>query len=55
MRKILAEVGGTIQSDNGETLVFDVPLDAEAEQGRREDPLKRMLRAAAETMGFRSR
>jgi RimJ/RimL family protein N-acetyltransferase len=53
VRKILTQVGATIHSDNGETLVFDVPLDsAEDVESRVEHPLRRMLRAAAESMGL---
>lgn len=54
VRNILAEAGGTIQSDNGETLVFDVPLDSAQDEVEtsRDHPLWRMLRAAAESVGL---
>jgi GNAT superfamily N-acetyltransferase len=48
MRAILEEAGAHVARDEGETLVFDAPLDAEgaAESGG-EHLLRRLLRAAA--------
>jgi GNAT superfamily N-acetyltransferase len=53
MRKILDEVGAVVREDDGETLVFDVPLEWQAEEpapdSDRHHPLRRLLRAAAES------
>jgi GNAT superfamily N-acetyltransferase len=54
MCRMLAEVGATVRVVDGQTLVFDVPLqeprDALARQPSH--PLRRLLRAAAESLGM---
>jgi GNAT superfamily N-acetyltransferase len=49
MRHILEEVGGVVRSDDGGTLVFEVPLSWPLEPGENEaeHPLRRLLRAIA--------
>ncbi|MFT3769937.1 MAG: GNAT family N-acetyltransferase [Minicystis sp.] len=52
MRHMLEEVGAKLHPDDGQTLVFDVPLSWPAER-EAEHPLRRLLRAAAESLGLR--
>jgi len=59
MRRILAEVGAVVREDDGETLIFDVPLEWQAEEpppsSDRHHPLRRLLRAAAESFSALAR
>lgn len=50
MRKLLSEVGAVVRSDDGATLVFDVPLvwPPESEEAHKDHPLRRLLRFIAE-------
>jgi len=50
MRRILGDVGAIVQSDDGATLVVDVPLTS-AEEEEKEGFLRRLLRAAAAIKG----
>jgi len=52
MRHLLDELGANVRSDDGEVLVFDVPLShaSEGEAEHHEHPLQRLLRAAAESI-----
>jgi GNAT superfamily N-acetyltransferase len=50
MRRILGDVGAVMRSDDGATLVFDVPLTS-VEQEEKEGLLRRLLRAAAAIKG----
>ena len=50
MRRILGDVGAIVRSDDGATLVFDVPLGS-AEEEEKEGLLRRLLRAAAAIKG----
>ncbi len=54
MRHLLGEVGAHVREDGGQTFVFDVPLHGPAERvdEEREHPLRRLLRAAAESLGM---
>jgi GNAT superfamily N-acetyltransferase len=65
MRRILDDVGATVRSDDGTTLVFDVPLEWWAPGATpevtaespvlpeaKEHPLRRLLRAAAESFAL---
>jgi GNAT superfamily N-acetyltransferase len=52
IRRILDDVGATVRRDDAETLVFDILLEPPGEIEERPDhPLRRMLRAAAESIG----
>lgn len=51
MRHMLAEVGAELHPEDGQTLVFDVPLEWPPER-EAEHPLRRLLRAAAESLGL---
>jgi GNAT superfamily N-acetyltransferase len=51
MRHMLAEVGAKLHPEDGQTLVFDVPLEWPPER-EAEHPLRRLLRAAAESLGL---
>lgn len=51
MRHMLAEVGAKLHPDDGSTLIFDVPLEWPPEK-EAEHPLRRLLRAAAESLGL---
>jgi GNAT superfamily N-acetyltransferase len=55
MRHLLEEVGATMYVADGQTLVFDVPLHEPAEALEKEPShaLRRLLRAAAESLGRR--
>jgi len=56
MRRLLHELGAGVRSDDGSTLVFDVPLEWRRGEGEpmsereKEHPLRRLLRAAAESI-----
>lgn len=52
MRRLLGELGAEVRSDDGATLVFDVPLaeGPEGAESRDDHPLRRLLRAAAESI-----
>jgi hypothetical protein len=53
MRRLLDEVGAVVRGDDGATLVFDVPLappESEGQDGSWMEPLRRLLRAAAESL-----
>jgi len=54
MRGLLEEAGAVVKKDEGETLVFDAPLDEEGvlpmSTGHR---LRRLLRAAAKVLALR--
>lgn len=53
IRAILAEVGAQILPEDGASLVFDVPLDEPPpETPDHLRPLRRILRAVAESLGF---
>lgn len=57
MRRLLDEVGAVVRSDDGTTLVFDIPLEwhrralREGSPDAEENPLLRLLRAIAEALG----
>lgn len=51
MRHMLAEVGAKLHPEDGQTLMFDVPLDWPPER-ETEHPLRRLLRVAAESLGL---
>lgn len=51
MRHMLDELGAAVQPEDGQTLTFDVPLDWPHEHDA-EHPLRRLLRAAAESLGL---
>jgi hypothetical protein len=51
MRHMLAEVGAKLLPEDGQTLMFDVPLEWPPER-EAEHPLRRLLRAAAESLGL---
>ena len=56
MRRLLDEVGAVVRSDDGTTLVFDVPLEwhrralREGSTDAEDNPLRRLLRAVAEQL-----
>lgn len=54
MRHLLGEVGARVREAEGQTFVFDVPLQGPAElvEKEPEHPLRRLLRAAAESLGM---
>ncbi|APR79547.1 GCN5-related N-acetyltransferase [Minicystis rosea] len=56
MRHLLTDVGATLLPEDGQTLMFDVPLrwPPESPEQEAEHPLRRLLRAAAESLGLRS-
>ncbi len=57
MRHLLDEVGAATRAEDGQTLVFDVPLHGPVEAVAREPshPLRRLLRAAAGELGMARR
>jgi GNAT superfamily N-acetyltransferase len=54
MRHLLGEVGATVREAEGHTLIFDVPLvePIEAVEKEPSHPLRKLLRAAAESLGM---
>jgi GNAT superfamily N-acetyltransferase len=54
MCHLLEEVSASVRAVDGQTLVFDVPLEEPAEAIEKEPshPLRRLLRAAAESLGM---
>jgi GNAT superfamily N-acetyltransferase len=56
MRHLLKEVGASTRAADGQTLIFDVPIQEPVEALEKEPPhpLRRLLRAAAESLGMRS-
>lgn len=54
IRHLLAEVGAVTRTAEGQTLVFDVPLQepADAPSSAASHPLRRLLRAAAQSLGM---
>jgi GNAT superfamily N-acetyltransferase len=56
MRRLLDEVGAVVRSDDGTTLVFDVPLEwhrqslREGSTDAEDNPIRRLLRAVAEQL-----
>ena len=54
MRRLLDDLGARVHPEDGQTLVFDVPLQAPAESQEKDAfyPLRRLLRAAAESLGM---
>lgn len=56
MRHLLEEVGATTHPADGQTLIFDVPIHGPVEALEQEKdpphPLRRLLRAAAESLGM---
>ena len=56
MRRLLDEVGAVVRSDDGTTLVFDVPLEwhrralREGSTDAEDNPLRRLFRAVAEQL-----
>lgn len=53
MRHLLGQVGATTYPEDGQTLVFDVPLSwPPVPEREAEHPLRRLLRAAAESLGL---
>jgi GNAT superfamily N-acetyltransferase len=52
--RLLAEVGATTRAAEGQTLVFDVPLQdpVDAPANAASHPLRRLLRAAAQSLGM---
>jgi len=49
MRALLDQIGAVLREDAGEALVYDIPLEPELEH---DSPLRRILRAASQTMTF---
>ena len=54
MRRLLEQVGARVHPEDGQTLIFDVPLQAPPESPETDAfyPLRRLLRAAAESLGM---
>ncbi len=54
MRRLLDELGARVHPEDGQTLIFDVPLQSPGESQEKDAfyPLRRLLRAAAASLGI---